>query len=120
MVRPPYDPISTRYDCDAGINWEVKPDLIIEDRIAHGGSLIMSATMLSILDYCNHRETGTQLDPQTTHSRALWIDIDIRPHNRSAIESHPMSHRINMIEGSSISSEIIEKVYEIAEDYKWH
>ena len=59
--------------------------------------------MLSILDYCKAIETGTQLDPQTTHSRVLGIDIDVRPHNRSAIESHPMSHRINMIEGSSIS-----------------
>ena len=113
MIQYPQDMIAMQE-----LIWEVKPDLIIETGIAHGGSLIMSATMLSILDYCKPIETGTQLDPQTTHSRALWIDIDIRPHNRSAIESHPMSHRINMIEGSSISSEIIEKVYEIAEDYK--
>ena len=113
MIQYPQDMIAMQE-----LIWEVKPDLIIETGIAHGGSLIMSATMLSILDYCKAIETGTQLDPQTTHSRVLGIDIDIRPHNRSAIEAHPMSHRINMIEGSSISLEIIEKVYEIAEDYK--
>ena len=98
--------------------WKIKPDLIIETGIAHGGSLIMSASMLAMLDYCEAVETGTQLDPQTTRRRVLGIDIDIRPHNRVAIEAHPMSHRIDMIQGSSIAPEIITQVHEIAMGYE--
>ena len=98
--------------------WKIKPDLIIETGIAHGGSLIMSASMLAMLDYCEAVETGTQLDPQTTRRRVLGVDIDIRPHNLAAIEAHPMSHRIDMIQGSSIAPEIITQVHEIAIGYE--
>ena len=98
--------------------WEIKPDLIIETGIAHGGSLIMSASMLAMLDYCEAVEAGTPLDPQTTLRRVLGIDIDIRSHNRAAIEAHPMSHRIDMIQGSSIAPEIITQVHKIAKSYE--
>ena len=97
--------------------WRVKPDLIIETGIAHGGSLIMSASMLAMLDYCEAVEAGIALDPHATHRRVLGLDIDIRPHNRAAIESHPMSHRIDMIQGSSIAPEVISKVHETAKNY---
>ena len=98
--------------------WQVKPDLVIEAGIAHGGSLILSASMLAMLDYCEAVEAGKQLDPKTTRRRVLGIDIDIRPHNRAAIEAHPMSHRIDMIEGSSIAPEIITRVHAIAKGYE--
>lgn len=98
--------------------WQVKPDLIIETGIAHGGSLILSASMLSMLDYCAAVEAGQPLDPRAIHRRVLGLDIDIRPHNRAAIEAHPMSHRIDMIQGSSIAPEIIAQVHEIAKGYK--
>jgi cephalosporin hydroxylase len=98
--------------------WQVKPDLIIETGIAHGGSLIMSASTLAMLDYCDAVEAGTTLDPRTTSRRVLGIDIDIRAHNRKAIESHPMSHRIDMIEGSSIALEIVAQVHESAKGCK--
>jgi len=98
--------------------WQVKPDLIIETGIAHGGSLIMSASMLTILDYCEAVETGKTLDPKAPRRRTLGIDIDIRPHNRTSIEAHPMSSRIDMIQGSSIATEIVARVHEIAKDYK--
>jgi cephalosporin hydroxylase len=98
--------------------WKVKPDLIIETGIAHGGSLILSASMLSMLDYCHAVENGELLDPKKPYRRVLGIDIDIRAHNRSAIESHPMANRIDMIEGSSIDSEIIGQVREIAGKYE--
>jgi len=98
--------------------WQVKPDLIIETGIAHGGSLIMSASMLALLDYCNAVEAGVMLDPRATRRRVLGIDIDIRAHNRAAIEAHPMSHRIDMIQGSSIAPEIIAQVHESAKGYK--
>jgi cephalosporin hydroxylase len=76
------------------IIWGIKPDLIIETGIAHGGSLIFSASILELIG----------------HGEVLGIDIDIRPHNLEAIEKHPMSKRIKMIEGSSIDVGIISKV----------
>lgn len=74
--------------------WQTKPDLIIETGIAHGGSLILSASILELIG----------------HGEVLGIDIDIRSHNRIAIESHPLSHRIQMIEGSSTDPEVVKKI----------
>jgi cephalosporin hydroxylase len=76
------------------IIWEIKPDLIIETGIAHGGSIIYYASLLELIG----------------KGEVLGIDIDIREHNRIEIESHPMSKRINMLQGSAISTEIIDKV----------
>jgi cephalosporin hydroxylase len=90
------------------IIWEVKPDLIIETGIAHGGSLIFSASMLTLLEACGEIEKG----------EVLGIDIDIREHNRKAIEAHPMSKKITMFEGSSIDNEVIKRVQEFAKQGK--
>jgi cephalosporin hydroxylase len=98
--------------------WQIKPDLIIETGIAHGGSLILSASMLSLLDYCDAIQEGTMLDPKAPRRRVLGLDIDIRAHNRTAIEAHPMSNRIDMIEASSIDPAIIAQVEDIARGYK--
>jgi len=98
--------------------WNVKPDLIIETGIAHGGSLIMNASFLALLDYCDAIGSGQILDPQAPKRKVLGIDIDIRPHNLEAIKGHPMSNRIDMIQGSSIDSSIIQKVKEYAKGYK--
>lgn len=98
--------------------WEVKPDLIIETGIAHGGSLIMNASYLAMLDYCEALDNGELLDPKNPKRRVLGIDIDIREHNRKAIEAHPLSNRIDMIQGSSIAPEIIDQVKEYAKNYK--
>lgn len=98
--------------------WQIKPDLIIEAGIAHGGSLILSASMLALLDYCDAVESGQSLDPKATRRRVLGIDIDIRAHNRAAIQAHPMAHRIDMIEGSSIAPEITAQVHAFARAYK--
>ncbi len=97
--------------------WDVKPDLIIETGIAHGGSLIMNASMLALLDYCDAIKLGEVLDPNKPRRRVLGIDIEIREHNRIAINEHPMSNRIDMIEGSSIDSSIIEKVKGISSKF---
>jgi cephalosporin hydroxylase len=78
----------------------VQPDLIVETGIAHGGSLIFSASMLELNAAC-----GGPAD-----ARVLGVDIDIRAHNRKAIEAHPMFRRISMIEGSSISADVIRQV----------
>jgi cephalosporin hydroxylase len=97
--------------------WQIKPDLIIETGIAHGGSLVFSAAMLALLDMCDAIETGSTLDPKNSKRKVLGIDIDIRAHNRAAIEAHPMASRIQMIQGSSIAPEIIAQVKEVAQGY---
>lgn len=97
--------------------WLIKPDLIIETGIAHGGSLILSASMLAMLDICQAIETKTTINPAESCRRVLGIDIDIRQHNRQAIESHPMASRIQMIQGSSVAPEVVAEVKEIAKDY---
>jgi len=97
--------------------WEIKPDLIIETGIAHGGSLIFSASMLALLDLCDAIESGTVIDPKISNRKVLGVDIDIRAHNRAAIEAHPLASRIQMIQGSSIAPEIIEQVREVAKPY---
>ena len=80
--------------------WSIQPDLIIETGIAHGGSLIFSASMLELNAICGG--PGDAL--------VLGVDIDIRPHNRQAIEAHPLSRRIEMIQGSSVASDVVDQV----------
>ncbi len=80
--------------------WSIKPDLIFETGIAHGGSLIFSASMLELNAACGGPH----------NAEMLGVDIDIRAHNREALEAHPMFKRITMIQGSSIAPEIIEQV----------
>lgn len=98
--------------------WQIKPDLIIEAGIAHGGSLILSASMLALLDYCDAVNNGQPLNPRATRRRVLGIDIDIRAHNRAAIETHPMAHRIDMIEGSSIDPQVVAQVRAAAQRHE--
>jgi len=90
--------------------WRIKPNLILETGIAHGGSLIMSASMLTLLDYCDAADAGQMLDPAQPRRKVLGLDIDIRAHNRAAIEAHPLAGRIEMIEGSSVAPEVIKQV----------
>lgn len=71
-----------------------KPDLIIETGVAHGGSLVFSASMLELLG----------------EGEVVGVEIEIRPHNRAAIEKHPLSKRIKLIEGSSVDEGIAERV----------
>jgi cephalosporin hydroxylase len=85
------------------IIWEVKPDLIIETGVAHGGSIVYYASLLELIG---------------NDGLVLGIDIEIRPHNRQAIENHPMYKRIKMIEGSSIDEKIIEQVSKVAKGKK--
>jgi cephalosporin hydroxylase len=98
--------------------WDVKPDLIIETGIAHGGSLIFSASILALLDMCEAIEAGETMNPATSKRKVVGVDIDIRDHNRTAIEAHPMASRIEMIEGSSIDAGIFAKVQEAAKGFE--
>ncbi len=76
----------------------VKPELIIETGIAHGGSLVLSASMLELLGRGN----------------VVGIDIEIRPHNAAALAAHPLSRRITTIEGSSTDPQVVERVRALA------
>lgn len=76
--------------------WTVKPDLVIETGVAHGGSLVLSASILQLIG----------------KGRVIGVDIEIRPHNRKALDEHPLRHRIDLIEGSSIAPEIVAQVKE--------
>jgi cephalosporin hydroxylase len=98
--------------------WQVRPDLIIETGIAHGGSVVLSASMLAMLDMIEAIESDIVFDPAKSKRKVLGIDIDIRAHNREAIESHPMASRIQMIVGSSVDDVVIGRVHEVAADYK--
>ena len=80
--------------------WEIQPDLIIETGIAHGGSLILYASLLHLLSGDGH---------------VVGVDVDIRKHNRVEIEAHPMNARITMIEGSSLATDIVGKVAKMVE-----
>uniref|UniRef100_Q07IR3 Cephalosporin hydroxylase n=1 Tax=Rhodopseudomonas palustris (strain BisA53) TaxID=316055 RepID=Q07IR3_RHOP5 len=88
--------------------WNVRPDLIIETGVARGGSLIFYASILELIAAC-----GGNAD-----ARVLGIDIDIREHNRTAITSHPMSKRIDLIQGSSIDQATADAAMDIARRHK--
>lgn len=94
--------------------WTVKPDLIIETGVARGGSLIFSASMLALLDICCPRNDDRPGSTSVPQRKVLGIDIDIRAHNRAALESHPLADRIDLIQGSSIDTDVVSRVREYA------
>lgn len=100
------------------IIWSVRPDLIVETGIAHGGSLIFSASMLAQLDLVDAIDMGREIDPRSSRRKVLGVDIDIRAHNRDAIEAHPMASRIQMIQGSSTAPDVVEEVRRHASGYR--
>lgn len=92
------------------IVWNVRPDLIIETGIAHGGSLAMSAGMLALLDLADSTESSQQNEPALNSPRrkVIGIDIDIREHNRIALESHPFFPWMDLVQGSSSDPTVVE------------
>ena len=83
--------------------WDVKPDLIIETGIAHGGSIIFSSSMMELLG---------------NGGKVIAVDIDIRKHNRDEIEKHPMMKNITMLEGSSVDEKIVQQIADYAKNFK--
>jgi cephalosporin hydroxylase len=92
------------------IVWQTRPDVIVETGIAHGGSLILSASLLALLDLCDLESAGELPAPPRHPRRVVGVDIDIRANNRTAIEAHPIARRITLIEGSSVAQDIVERV----------
>lgn len=81
------------------IVWRTRPDLIVETGVAHGGSLIYSASLLELLG---------------ANGRVVGVDIDIRPHNRAEIESHPLARHIDLVQGSSVDPATATEVRRLA------
>ena len=94
------------------IVYEVKPELIIETGIAHGGSIILSASLLSLLDIMNG------INPKNSATKVVGIDIDIRKHNYNEIINHPLNYKIELLEGSSLDKKIEKKISRIASRFK--
>ena len=113
IIQYPQDIVATQE-----IIWKVKPDLIIETGIAHGGSLVLSASILALLDYADAIETGSLLDPNAPTRKVVGVDIDIREHNLKALNDNPMRNRMELIEGSSVDPDIVNRVHEFSKDYK--
>lgn len=86
------------------IIWSVKPTVIIETGVARGGSIVFNASQLAMLDFCD----GVSLNE--TKRRCIGIDIDIRAHNREALDAHPLAPLITLHEGSSIDSRTVDFV----------
>lgn len=74
--------------------WALKPDVIVETGVAHGGSAIFSASLCRLMG----------------HGRVIAVDIEIRPHNRKRIEEHSFADLITLIEGSSTDSLVVERI----------
>lgn len=91
------------------ILWKCKPDLVIETGVARGGSVVLSASILALLDHFE----GVQ-----NKRKVIGIDIDIREHTRKGISGHPLASSIELYEGSSVSKEIITKVHNRAKEFE--
>lgn len=79
--------------------WKVRPDVIIETGVAHGGTAILYASILELIG----------------KGQVVGIDIEIRQYNKIAIQGHPLSKRIQLIEGSSVSDEVLQQVERLVE-----
>lgn len=94
IIQLPEDMIRTQE-----VLYRLQPDVIIETGIAHGGSLIFYAGLCELMG----------------RGRVIGVDIEIRKHNREALESHPLFHRITLIEGDSIAPGVINEVRSLVE-----
>jgi cephalosporin hydroxylase len=113
IIQYPQDMIAVQE-----IIWTVKPDLIIETGIAHGGSLILSAASLALLDLNEAVQQGKTLDPLRSKRLVIGVDVDIREINRKEIENHFLFSRIKLVEGSSTDPKIISKIEQLSKPFK--
>ena len=87
----------------------IQPELVIETGIAHGGSLILSASLLALLDVMEGK------DPRESSRKVIGVDIDIREHNRKALDEHPLRYKIELVEGSSVDPHIVQRIHKLAQ-----
>ena len=98
------------------IIWDVKPDLIIETGIAHGGSICLSASLLALLEM-EELKNKSKSDSKINERKVIGIDIDIREHNKEKMNNHFLAEKIEMIEASSVDSKTFEKVKLLSKNY---
>ena len=98
------------------IIWKVKPDLIIETGIAHGGSICLSASLLALLEM-EDNYIKNDFNKIKNNRKVVGIDVDIRRHNKEKLNNHFLSEKIVMIEASSVDLKTFEKVKKISQDY---
>ena len=96
--------------------WQIKPDLIIETGIARGGSVVFYASMMALLDHCENISRKSEIPP--TSRKVMGIDVDIRPHNKLDLDQHPLRNYMELVEGSSIDSDVISKAAVAARNAK--
>jgi cephalosporin hydroxylase len=108
IIQDPQDIAATQE-----VIWRIQPDVIVETGVARGGSLVLSASVLAAISHGEYLKTG-----KSSNRKVIGIDIDIRAHNRRAIEDHPLSPMITLIEGSSIDAETVSQVAEAIMDFK--
>jgi cephalosporin hydroxylase len=101
IIQLPADIVATQE-----IIWSVNPTVIIETGVARGGSIVFNASQLAMLDLCE----GTSASLQASNRRCIGIDIDIRAHNREALEAHPLAPLVTLYEGSSIDIKTVDLV----------
>lgn len=101
IIQFPADLVATQE-----IIWSVRPTVIVETGVARGGSLVFNASQLALLDLLQDGSSS----PARSARRCIGIDIDIRSHNREAIEMHPLAPMITLIEGSSVDEATFESV----------
>lgn len=99
------------------IIWESKPDLVIETGVAHGGSLVFYASLMALLDLTDYLAAKTS-ENFVPKRKVIGIDIEIRPHNRRAIDEHPLRPWITLVEGSSIDPQTVLATKDEAEVYQ--
>ena len=98
------------------IIWKVKPDLIIETGIAHGGSICLSASLLALLEMADNYKKN-DINKTKNNRKVIGIDVDIRKHNKEKLNNHFLSEKMIMIEASSVELKTFEKVKEISQDF---
>jgi cephalosporin hydroxylase len=106
IIQYPQDTVSLQE-----LIWETKPDLIIETGIARGGSLILSASLLAILDSCLPTENSIP-----RKRKVIGVEIDLRPDNREALMQHPLSRYIEIVDGSSTDKEVVSKIKSLVKE----
>ena len=98
--------------------WKVKPDLVIETGVAHGGSLFLSSSILRMLDINDCLVAGKDYIPSIPKRKVVGVEIQIREENLLAIISHPLSTNIELVQGSSVDLEVVSHLTQIVKGFE--
>lgn len=99
--------------------WQTRPDLVIECGVAHGGSIVLAASLMAQLDMLDALEHSLDAEEYTVRKKrhVIGIDVEIRPHNRSAMDVHQLKKYWTLIENSSTDRKVVELVRNSTKSY---